>query len=207
MTRPQVLLFDLGKVLVGYDWTASLARLADRLAGVSVPDIVEWMHGPDGPHDPYCVGAIDDARLLEAIHARFDPERRLSDAWLVRLWCDMFDPWPEAFAVVDRLRGQAALGLVSNTNHLHFETLDRQLDLRGRFDHVTVSHEVGALKPDAAIYTHALGAFGVDGEQAWFTDDLPENVAGAERLGLRAHLFRDVPTLRTELRGLGFDVD
>jgi len=95
---------------------------------------------------------------------------------------------------------------VSNTNRLHFEHLDRQMRLRARFDHVTVSHEVGVMKPAPRIFEDALQGVGVRAEQAWFTDDLQENLDGARALGIRTHLFTSVGSLRDELRELGFEV-
>lgn len=208
--RPRALLFDLGRVLVGYDWTASLQRLADRLTDdgrpTSAQEITAWMLGVYGPHDPYCLGRIDDRDLLDAIHVRFDPAMAIEDDWLLEIWNDMFTPWPDALALVDRLRGQASLGLVSNTNHQHFEHLDRELDLRTRFDHVSTSHEVGALKPSPAIFRDALEGLGVEPAAAWFTDDLEENLEGARALGIPTHHFRSVAGLRAELRTRGFDV-
>jgi len=206
LARPDALLFDLGRVLVGYDWNDSLRRFADRLDGVSVDEIREWILDPNGPVDAYGRGGIDDTAFLESLHARFDPERRIDDAWLVELWCDMFEPWPASLELVDRLQPQAGLALVSNTNPLHFETLDHRLGLRKRFDHVSVSHEVGALKPEPAIFRHALDGLGVDADRAWFTDDLDENLAGARALGIRTHRFETVDELRRELASLDFVV-
>lgn len=207
--RPRALLFDLGRVLVGYDWTASLQRLADRLTAEGNPTttdaLVDWMLGPEGPHDPYCLGQIDDDALLRAIHERLDPARQIDDAWLADLWCDMFEPWPDALTLIDRLRGQVPLVLVSNTDPMHFEHLDRQMRLRERFDHVTVSHKIGAMKPDARIFENALAGVGAQAENAWFTDDLEENLVGARALGMRTHRFTTVGTLRDELEGLGFE--
>lgn len=208
--RPRALLFDLGRVLVGYDWTASLQRLADRLTEDGQPtsanEIVAWMLGMYGPHDPYCLGRIDDRDLLDAIHVRFDPAMVIEDDWLLEIWNDMFTPWPDAIALLDRLRGQAPLALVSNTNPQHFEHLDRELALRERFDHISASYEVGALKPSPAIFRDALEGLGVEAGDAWFTDDLEENLAGARELGIRTHHFRSIEGLASELRARGFEV-
>mgnify|MGYP006290829567 FL=1 len=208
--RPRALLFDLGRVLVGYDWTASLQRLADRLEEdghpTSADEIAAWMLGAFGPHDPYCLGRIDDRDLLDAIHVRFDPAMTIEDDWLLEIWCDMFEPWPDALAVIDRLRGQVPLALVSNTNPLHFEHLDRAMRLRERFDHVSTSHEVGAMKPSPAIFRDALEGVGCEAADAWFTDDLEENLEGARALGLHTHRFVSVARLREELESLGFEV-
>ena len=59
------------------------------------------------------------------------------------------------------------------------------------------------MKPDPAIYRLALERFGLSGPEALFVDDRAENVAGAEAVGMRGHLFSDAEGLRDRLRGLG----
>lgn len=204
---PRAILFDLGNVLCSFDWEASVERLADRLAGTGAAEIVRWLLGPHGPHDPYCRGQIDDRMLLQALHDRWDPDRRLADAWLRELWCDMFTPLPEVLGLIDRLRGQAHLGLVSNTNPMHFEHLDRLLRLQDRFDALTLSHQVGALKPDRRMFEHALAAAGAAPGQALFIDDVAPFVAAARLRGLRGHVFVGAQPLRWELLRQGLDVD
>ena len=216
-SRPLALLFDLGRVLVGYDWHASLRRLAERVdptgERVDARLVADWMLGPDGPHDAYCLGKLDSEGLLSAIRARFDPlgrldgHHRLDDDWLAHIWCDMFTAMPGALPTVDALRGQAELGLVSNTNAMHFDHLEREFGLRWRFDHVSLSHEVGSMKPEPALYLDALEALGCAPRQAWFVDDLPANVEAARALGMRASLFQDVASLRNQLRAMGFELE
>ncbi len=211
-TRPLLVLFDLGNVLCAFDWPQSLARLAARLveldpARAPAPgQIVDWLLGEDGPLHPYCRGEIDEAQLWSAFHERLDPRRRLDDAWLQQLWCTMFSPLPASLALVDALRGQVRLGLLSNTNRLHFEHLDFVLRLRERFDAVTLSYAVGALKPDPRIYHAALAAAGIAAEEAFFVDDVPEFVAAACAQGMRATVFSGAGKLALELRALGFSL-
>lgn len=209
--RPRALLFDLGRVLVGYDWHEALRRLAARVdptgERVAAQEVATWMLGPEGPHDAYCLGQIDSAGLFAAIHERYDPQHRLDDAWLTHLWCDMFTAMPDALATVDAVKGQAKLALVSNTNALHFDHLEREFGLRRRFDHVSVSHEVGSMKPAPTLYLDALAAVGCSPEQAWFVDDLAVNVEAARALGMRASRFENVALLRSDLRALGFSID
>lgn len=211
VARPSALLFDLGRVLVGYDWHDAMRRLAGRIdpsgGRVDAATITAWMLGDDGPHDAYCTGRIDSAGLLAAIHARFDPQRHVDDGWLAWLWCDVFTPMPGALETVDALRGQARLALVSNTNALHFEHLEREFCLRARFDQLSLSHEVGSMKPAPALYLDALAGTRCAAESAWFVDDLPANVEGARALGMRASLFEGLPRMRAELHAMGFELD
>jgi putative hydrolase of the HAD superfamily len=57
------------------------------------------------------------------------------------------------------------------------------------FDVVVVSYEVGLAKPDRRIFELCLSRLGAQPGETLFVDDREDNVAAAERLGLRAFLF------------------
>lgn len=97
-------------------------------------------------------------------------------------------------------------GLLTN-NAREFEDFWRPLlPLDELFDDVVDSSEVGLRKPDPRIYELALGRLGVAAPRTVFVDDAPGNVAGAERVGIRAVLIgperHDVPAALAELRRL-----
>ena len=58
------------------------------------------------------------------------------------------------------------------------------------------------MKPDAAIFQHALDELGVEASDAVFIDNKPENVAGAEALGITGHVFTSASGLRAFLESL-----
>jgi 2-haloacid dehalogenase len=70
-------------------------------------------------------------------------------------------------------------------------------------DDVVVSGRLGVLKPDPAIYLHALEVADATREQAVFVDDSPTNVEGARAVGLHALRFVDAEQVRAELARLG----
>jgi putative hydrolase of the HAD superfamily len=57
------------------------------------------------------------------------------------------------------------------------------------FDVVVVSCEVGASKPDPAIFEMCLSQLGVAPRRALFVDDRIENIEGAARLGIQTFHF------------------
>jgi HAD superfamily hydrolase (TIGR01509 family) len=80
--------------------------------------------------------------------------------------------------------------------------------LRPRFDGVaslTLSFEVGAVKPEAAIYLRCLQTLGVEPAEALFVDDRRENVEAARSLGMEALLFEGEDALAADLERLGLD--
>jgi putative hydrolase of the HAD superfamily len=146
---------------------------------------------------------MSDHEMLGAIHRRFDPRLLLNDDWLFDQWCSIFIPIPGAIELVDALDEGCHRGLISNTNHLHFEWLDELLGLRSRFETVTLSHELGCLKPAPDIYHAALRDAQCPPERAIFIDDLAENVAAAEAVGMRGVRFEGVDKLRGVLASEG----
>jgi putative hydrolase of the HAD superfamily len=95
-------------------------------------------------------------------------------------------------------------GLVSNSwSTSHY---DRAL-LAELFDAVVISAEVGLHKPEPEIYLLASKRLGVEPQRCVFIDDLRENCAGAEAVGMRAILHRDVAASVARLEELlGFTV-
>ena len=78
----------------------------------------------------------------------------------------------------------------------------REAALFDLFADILVSGEERLIKPDPAIYTLALGRFGLAGDQAIFIDDREENVRAAEAVGIPGHLFRGAGDLRARLERL-----
>lgn len=62
-------------------------------------------------------------------------------------------------------------------------------DVFAKFHHVTLSYEVGAAKPDAAIYHHCVNGLGVAAERTLFLDDRLENVVAAQAVGIESIQF------------------
>lgn len=70
------------------------------------------------------------------------------------------------------------------------------------FDAVVISGEVGMHKPQPEIYRLACERLGVEPTEAVFVDDLRENVAGAEAVGMAAVLHRESAATIAELEEL-----
>ena len=109
---------------------------------------------------------------------------------------------PEVLAIVRACKTKLPVALMTNAT----TKLDQDLESLGiadLFDHVVNASEVGSIKPEPEIYLHALKLAGVQPHEAFFTDDLPENVEAAERLGYVGHVFETPEGLRTALARAG----
>lgn len=92
--------------------------------------------------------------------------------------------FPEVHEVLQALRGRGfELGVVSNFDRRLRPVLDH-LALTAYFRRIIISSEVGADKPDPAIFQHALDAFGVAASEALHVGDDPKRDWGAEAVGM-----------------------
>jgi epoxide hydrolase-like predicted phosphatase len=111
---------------------------------------------------------------------------------------------PMVAAVRDARGAGIRTGLVSNSwSTSHY---DRDL-LRQLFDAVVISAEVGMHKPQREIYLLASERLGVPPSGCVFVDDLRENCAGAEAVGMTAILHREPADSIARMEELlGFEV-
>lgn len=194
--EPELLLFDLGGVLVEFAGPKELGR---HLRWVSTPELIlkRWSECPHT--DDFERGQLSPAEWAE----------RFIDAWDVDLMPDeflaKFTTWsrrvlPGAKELLDELRPKYRLAALSNSNELHWQRNASELGILDCFEFAISSHQVGVCKPSPAIYELALERARVSLPEAIvFFDDLAANVAAARSVGLRAHQVRGVDELRAQL--------
>jgi putative hydrolase of the HAD superfamily len=126
------------------------------------------------------------ARVVQGHLGTSLPLAEVQDALLAAI---RFRAYPEVPDVLARLRaGGARLAVVSNWDVSLHDVLERT-ELRALVDVVVVSAELGAAKPDPAIFHAALERVGITAQEAIHVGDSVEHdVAGALAAGLEAVL-------------------
>ncbi len=101
-----------------------------------------------------------------------------------------WDVFPDVMPALSGLRALGSpLGIVSNFDSRVLRILEG-LGLAPWFQSVTLSSQVGATKPDPAIFARALAHHGVGAARAFHVGDSPvEDCEGAHAAGLRAVLI------------------
>ena len=114
-----------------------------------------------------------------------DDVRRITDfhiSWL-RRGVHLYD---DTLPVLRELRDQGMRrAIISNCDHFTRPAVEA-LGLEDEVDAVVLSFEVGALKPNPAIYRVALERILADASETIFVDDQTGYCDGAEALGIRA---------------------
>jgi putative hydrolase of the HAD superfamily len=181
---PTAALFDIGNVLVHLDFESSLARLVPP----GVEDCKERIYSLLEKKDELEAGAIAENDFIAWASGQLG-FTGTTEAFL-EAWNSIFEPIHAMWGIAAFLKSQRLkIILFSNTNSMHARWLLENYDVFEDFDGRVFSHEVGALKPDPAIYQHAVEEFGLTPADTLYLDDLPENIAKGEELGFRCHQY------------------
>lgn len=193
----RIALFDLGGVII--DW--SPARLYSKIFTdrsemdrfLSSVCTMEWHTRHDAG-----VSFAENAAPLIAAHPQYENQIK---AWRGR-WMEMFDGCVAGSErLVESLAGRGTpLYALSNMPAETWGEVFPAYPILKRFRQIVVSGETGLVKPDPAIFQLTLARMGGPSpDEVLFIDDAPRNIATADALGFRTHLFRDSAALERTL--------
>ena len=199
-SRPEAVVFDFGNVICAFD-VGRFIRAIAASAGAPVADILPAMPAIGTLAAAYETGSVTSdeffRRLCNITGITVDKTS------FVTAYTGIFTPIKDTFTLVRTLKPAYKLGLLSNTNELHFLHNIRTVDIFPLFNAVSLSYEVRAMKPARAIYDDMLRKLRLSAERCVYIDDVEEYVRAAQQLGMHALHYTGPGALRTALRGAG----
>jgi FMN phosphatase YigB (HAD superfamily) len=196
--------FDLGKVLLNFDWKFMLDRVAKK--SPLPPEKIAQLLKDDPQIIAYETGGITSAKFFA--HLKKEIQFKGTTKELRAAFSEIFTPLTEHIALVALLAPHYPLAIISNTNEAHILHAEKTYSFFSLFPVKIYSHEVKAMKPDPAIYKKALAELGgIDPLEVLMIDDLEANILGAVKLGWQTIHLRPGVDLREalasyELKGL-----
>lgn len=202
MHRPKAVVFDLGKVLLHFDYRKAGAALVPH-CGVSEEEVTAVMNQSELLYR-YETGSIGTAEFFAEVKraARYRHEL----AHFEPLFADIFSPIPEMIALQQRLRERGVPTYIfSNTNEMAVRHIRATYPFFSGFTDHVYSYEHRSMKPSPAIYEVVEKTAGLCGADLLYIDDRPENIAhGAER-GWQTILHSDPAVTIPRVERLVFD--
>jgi putative hydrolase of the HAD superfamily len=198
-------ILDYGLVLVSSPTAEEFGRMAEMF-NLSVDSFYELWEASRGPYDRGDFSAEEYwLKLAAQTNTTLDPKQiEILRKIEVEIW---IHPIPGMLAWLDQLHAAGIkTGLLSNMPWDLANYVRANFQWLEKFSFVTLSAEVGMIKPDAAIYEHTLCGLGVSAAESLFIDDREPNVRAARTLGMRAIQFRSIAQLKRELEAMGFPV-
>jgi glucose-1-phosphatase len=201
-----VILFDLGNVILPFHHFQIAEKLSRFSKSSELKDpsriFVDLFDFENGLVNLYESGKLSSKQFFESLKERFN--LTLSFEAFAPIWNEIFTENEEVSGIIRSLKGKKRLGLLSNTNPLHFDYAVSNFPILKLFDRWILSHEVGFKKPDRAIFEAAIAWAGVESAKILFIDDIKGHVDAALSLGIKALQFVSTRQLREDM--LGFDL-
>ena len=104
--------------------------------------------------------------------------------------------------IVRRVGASVPLGLLSNTNPVHFEYCLRIFRVLSLIPSHFLSYQLKAFKPEPEIFARVIDQISLPPEEILYIDDLAENVEAAQAAGLVGHQFVGVKNIEHLFSGL-----
>ncbi len=201
---PEVVVFDLGKVLVDFDYSIAGRRIAAQgdLSPAEVQNLID--------HSPllfrFETGLMSKEQFFQEV--RQATGFRGSMEQFTSFFADIFFPMPEMIELHARLRTRGVPTFIfSNTNELAVSHIRRNFPFFSQFTDHIYSYEHGAMKPDARLYEVVERKTGRCGAQILYLDDRAENVVAGLKRGWQVILQETPEKSWDALKRLGLIED
>lgn len=192
LDEPTAIIFDSGGVIIDIDYN----KTADAFKALGLIDFDEkyTQAAQTELFDRFEIGEVSAFhfvnRLLDLLPQGCNANQ------VVHAWNAMILTIPqERLDWLTELRKTRKVFLLSNTNALHIDAVNRSLQqtapnktLNDYFDRVYLSHEMGMRKPSEAIFLNVCDEQGLMPAETLFVDDTERHVHGAKKAGLQAVL-------------------
>jgi HAD superfamily hydrolase (TIGR01509 family) len=175
----KAVVFDLGKVLVDFDYSIAVRKITAR-GTKDLAEITQFlMRSP--MLIEYEIGLLTNHQFYEAICAATGFRGDFEE--FANSFGDIFAPIEPMIQLQAALRARGVPTYIfSNTNDLAVSHIRRNFPFFNHFDGYILSYEKRAMKPEPKIYEALEHESGRRGSELLYLDDRPENVeAGAAR--------------------------
>ena len=177
-------LFDIGRVLLDFDFESSLATLLPEGTADSTERLARLIERKD----EFEAGGIDAETYITWALGILGSQATADD--FRHAWRNIFTPnepmWKRARQLAE---DGHRLILFSNINAIHSPWIFEAFPRFSIFHGAVLSFEAGFIKPHREIYDHAIAAYGIDPAETIYIDDLPANIATGREMGFRTWLY------------------
>lgn len=181
------IILDMGNVLLSFNPEIPLNEFCDT---EEAKEIIrkELFQGPEWIQGDY--GFITNAERFEPVSKRVPAKFHEQLKKCTLEWDICLKPVPGAREFCRFVKSRNfkifVLSNADNTFHNYFPGFMEETF----FDGIMVSAEVHMIKPESGIYEHFIHTFGLAPEECLFIDDREENIAGAEKAGIKGFVFK-----------------
>ncbi len=195
------IVFDMGGVLIDYNPKKTIAtyfppEYYDLLMNEVFAN--QLWHRLDG-------GTLRHDEAIEMVLPKLPEETRALVKEMLTDFYPYMPPFPEMYELIKRIKTAGyKVYLLSNATPRFFDNY-QNIPALTLMDGYFISALYKLLKPQQEIYEAFCKKFCLKPEECFFIDDMPQNIEGAKKYGMKGHVFKisDVNSLENALREEG----
>lgn len=200
MPTPQVVIFDLGKVLIDFDFNRVAANIATRAKMLPEEIMRHLMTTPLLRR--YETGLVSDQEFYHEMCRVTGFSGDLADFGVC--FADMFTPIEAMIRLHSELRKNGLPTYIfSNTNGLAIQWIRQTYPFFGDFDGYILSYKHGAMKPDPRLYEVVEQQTGRRAAELLYIDDRADNVETGRQRGWQVILQEHPEKTIAAVKALG----
>jgi putative hydrolase of the HAD superfamily len=193
--KPSIV-FDLGKVLVDFDYWITARKIAAR-STKQVPDLQHFL-GSSPILMRFESGLLTRQQFFAEMQQITGFTGNVDE--FAGDFADIFLPIEPMIELHEELRQRGFKTYIfSNTNDIAIEHIQREFPFFKHFDGYIFSYEVGGMKPHPQIYEAMEKMSGKRGGDLTYIDDRPENIETGAARGWRTILHESPAKTRAAL--------
>lgn len=178
---PKAFLFDVGNVIIGFDFSITARKLA-RQCEVSPEDALKLVAPLT---DQLESGHMSADEFLEEAGNRIQYRGTRSE--MRAAFEDIFTLNLPMVEFINSLHGKGIpLHLLSNTNAIHAPFFEKTYPVFGCFSGRIYSYEVGCMKPSPEIFRITIDKLSINPAETIYIDDSPANCEAGREAGFNA---------------------
>jgi HAD superfamily hydrolase (TIGR01509 family) len=200
MPGTKAVVFDLGKVLVDFDYSIAARRIAAR-GKMSAEEVRHHIEGSPLLFR-FETGRMTQEQFFAEVQSATGFDGTLSE--FSGFFADIFSPIEPMLRLHAALRQRGVPTYIfSNTNELAVGHIRKNFPFFSQFNGYICSHEHGVMKPDAKLYEVVERTSRLGGSELLYLDDRPENVAAGAVRGWQAVLHESAEKSHSAVVGSG----
>jgi putative hydrolase of the HAD superfamily len=195
--KRKAIIFDLGRVLVDFDHMIAARRLSEY-TNRPLREIFSLIFD-SGLTRAFEKGQISPRNFFLKLKKRLKLKISYND--FLFIWNEIFfltSANQKVYRLAKALKKNYIIALLSNINTLHFRYLRKKFSFFDVFDKIFLSYRMRSRKPSPLIYKKVMKALRARPCEIIYTDDRPDLVKTAGRLGICAFRFQGINKLKND---------
>lgn len=190
MSAIKNIIFDLGGVIYDIDYHKTIDAFSNL--GIDQAEVLYSQAKQTDLFDDYEIGAIPSSVFIQELKSKLS--RELEDRDIINAWNALLIGLPKhRLDFLLQVKSTFNTYLLSNTNELHVQQINKELEemrvggLAPFFHEVFLSYELGMRKPHKETFIEVINRLGLDPSETLFIDDSAQHLIGAKEAGLRTY--------------------